>query len=71
MKRTYNLKETEKAGPSLGPAHGVLKNRINIEEVVDKLDLATKLNLQRTGESLRGTALPDMTRRITNVLPLI
>ncbi len=50
--KTYNLKRT--ATLNLGSLIATLKDRVTIEEVAIKLDLPTKLKLQKTGNSLQG-----------------
>lgn len=50
--KTYNL--NQKATPNLGSLIATLKDRVTLEEVAVKLDLPSKLNLQKTGNSLQG-----------------
>ncbi|MCX6133026.1 MAG: CHC2 zinc finger domain-containing protein [Ignavibacteriales bacterium] len=51
----YNLKDTKrKATPKLGSLIASLKDRVTLEEVVERLGLPKKLNLQKTGSSLQG-----------------
>ena len=54
MKRTYNLKETEKAGPNWGPLVSKIKGRVPIVEVAEALDLVQKYDLQPSGSALQG-----------------
>ncbi|MFA6468296.1 MAG: DnaB-like helicase C-terminal domain-containing protein [Bacteroidota bacterium] len=53
MKGTYNL-NIETASPNWGPLVAKIKEKVEIAQVADKLNVIKKYNLQKTGSSLQG-----------------